>query len=281
MRIVVGHQRTLFVEQVNDVERRKLAHIIDITLVGDAQRQHPTAFHRAPGVVQCILHLLHPIARHLGIDLACQIDKPRSVVQHFQFPRQVERIDRDTMPAQTRSRRKFHKPERLGRCGIDYLPHIQPEFVAHEQHFIHQPDVDGTEGVFEQLDHLRYFRAAHRHHAFNRRFVQRARRFQAGRGYSAHDLRRIPRCPVDTTRIDPFGRKCQEIIHSDRQAAGFEAWQDNLAGGAGVGGAFQDDQLTGAQPVRNLLGDRHDRRDVGIACFAQRSRHADADRIQV
>jgi hypothetical protein len=43
-----------------------------------------------------------------------------------------------------------------------------------------------------------------------------------------------------------FRRKSQEIIHSDRQAAGFEAWQDNLTGGAGVGGAFQDDQLTGA-----------------------------------
>jgi hypothetical protein len=50
--------------------------------------------------VQGVLNLADRVARHGGVDLGRQLDEAGRVINGFQLPRKVERVDRDAVPAQ-------------------------------------------------------------------------------------------------------------------------------------------------------------------------------------
>jgi len=43
--IVLAHFGALLLEEADDIERRTLAHVVYVALVGDAEHQHPAALH--------------------------------------------------------------------------------------------------------------------------------------------------------------------------------------------------------------------------------------------
>ena len=57
--------------------------------------------------------------------------------------------------------------------------------------------------------------------------------------------------------------------------------QHDVAGGAGVGRALQDDELPGAQRGGDLLGGLLDIRQVGVAAVVQRRGHADQQGVRL
>ena len=70
------------------------------------------------------------------------------------LPGQVERVDWDTVPAQTWPRIVRGKSKGFGRSGIDHLEDIDTHTVRDHFHFIDQADIHGTMNVFQQLGHF-------------------------------------------------------------------------------------------------------------------------------
>ena len=63
--------------------------------------------------------------------------------------------------------------------------------IAHHREFIDQPDVDHSERVFEQLDHLGDVRRADTHNCVERLRVEELARFRAGSSGAADNLRNV------------------------------------------------------------------------------------------
>ena len=157
MGVVIGHLRAALMEQADDVERRTLADVVDVLLVGHAQQQHPAAARGFALLVECVDHLSHPELRHLGVQLAGELDEAGLVIQGPHLPREIVGIERDAVPAHARSRGELHEPERLRRRRLDHFPHVDTELVAHDRHFIGESDVHAAERVLENLHELGRF----------------------------------------------------------------------------------------------------------------------------
>src|SRR5262252_9001005 len=100
------------------------------------------AFQRLVASVEGILDLFYDKARHLAVDVASQFDETGFNTSLSCFPRQIERVYRNAMPAQPGSWIEGHKAERLAGSGLDDFPDIDAHAIAHHGHFIHQPDVN-------------------------------------------------------------------------------------------------------------------------------------------
>ena len=70
------------------------------------------------------------------------------------LPREVERIDGDTVPPQPRTRIEGHESKRLGLRSLDHLPDIDPHGFVDQLQFVHQRDVDGTKDVLQEFRRL-------------------------------------------------------------------------------------------------------------------------------
>src|SRR6185436_491627 len=96
------------------------------------------------------------------------------------FPGEIKRVDRDTMPAQSRSGIKWHEPERLGSGGSDHLPHIYPHGSENHLELIDESDVNAPKDVLHELRGLGHSAGSHWHNRFNGRGVKRHGLLQAG-----------------------------------------------------------------------------------------------------
>ena len=280
-RIVVLHVRALRVEQADDVERRALAQVVDVGLVRDADHQHPGALHRAARVVQHLADLADPEERHLGVELAGQVDEPRLVVEAPHLPREVVRIDRDAVAADARAGSEFHEAERLGGRGVDHFPHVHAQLVADDGHFVDQADVHAAEGVLQQLHQLGGLDRRHLHDLLDRRLVERGHDAGAVGGDAAHDLRRVAGVPGRVARIDALGAEGEEEILAHLEPGLLERRLHHFARGPRIRGALEHDRLPGPERGLDRLGGGHDEAHVRILELGERRRHADRDRVRL
>ncbi len=281
MGIVVGDIRPLLLQQVDDVQGRRFADVAHVPFVGHAQHQHLAALNRLGGLVEFILHPLHPVMGHVGVDLAGQLDEAGLVGQRAQLPGEIVGVHRDAVAAQPRAGRELHEAEGLGGRGVDDLPSVQPQFVAHEQQLVSQADVHRTEGVLEKLDHLGRVGRGDGDQGLDGCAVAGHGHLQAGGGHAADDLGRVVGGPVRAPRVHPLRREGQEELFAHFQLLTISAQpgQQHLGGGARIGGRFQHHQHARVQMASNLLGGGHDVGDVRLACFVQGRGHADGDRV--
>src|SRR5918994_7231380 len=154
VRVEVGDLGALSFEQPDDVERGAFTYVFDVTLVGDTQHQDGSALNGLTLAIECFGKLPHPEERHLGVELAREIDEPRLVIEAAHLPREIMRIDRDTVATQPWSRQKLHEAERLGGGGLDDFPDVHSQLVADDRHLVYQADIHAAEGVLQQLDQL-------------------------------------------------------------------------------------------------------------------------------
>ena len=77
VRIGVADDRAALRQQLEDVERRRLAQVVDVALVGDADHVHARAVDRLLLRVQRIDDPLHHELRHRAVDDAGQLDEAR------------------------------------------------------------------------------------------------------------------------------------------------------------------------------------------------------------
>ena len=78
---------------------RRLPFVIHVGFVGKAKDKNPAALDRFAPVIERIRNTVNDIIRHGGVDLAGQFDEARVVLELSRLPRQVERIDRNAVPA--------------------------------------------------------------------------------------------------------------------------------------------------------------------------------------
>src|SRR5262249_25700981 len=73
----------------------------------------------------------------------------------------------------------------------------------------------------------------------------------------------------------------EEEVAAGDQASTFKLGAEDVAGRARVSRALEDDELPGLQIAADRLAGGRDGKEVGLAGLAQRSRHADQDRVEL
>ena len=194
-------------------------------------------------IVERVLNLVHDEVRHLAVDVARQLDEARFDAGLLGLPGQIERIDRDAVPAQAGAGIERHEPERLGGGGINHFPDVDAHAVAHQRHFVHQADVDHAERVFEQLHHFGHAGGTDRNHVFERLRIEQRAQPRAGGRDSADHLGDVDGLKFRIAGVDALGRKTQEELLAGFEAGPLEHGQHQFIGGSGISGGFQDHEL--------------------------------------
>ena len=119
--------------------------------------------------------------------------------------------------------------------------------------------------------------------------VHRGRHFSGLGIETANYFRNVATSHRGVAWVLAFGREGDEELLSIRRAfAGsfqpvlvtlFQNWNHDFFRGSGIGRAFEDDQLAGAQVGRDGLGGVGNVAEVGFVVFVQRRRDADNDGI--
>ena len=78
--------RAVFLQKFNDGERRRLAQIIDVPLIGHTQHKHFCPIHGFLASVQCTAHGGQHVIRHIGVDFTGEFDKTRAEVPLLRLP---------------------------------------------------------------------------------------------------------------------------------------------------------------------------------------------------
>ena len=280
IRVVIGRVGALLDEQVDHVQRRAFAVIVDIGLVGRAEHQHLRAVQGFLVAVQNRHGALNDILRHAGVDFAGSFNQAGVVIKLTRLPREVERVERDAVAAEARARIKRLETVRLRLGGLDDLPDVDAHAVADDGHFVCKADVDVAVGVFEQLLHFRhgggrnFINAAGQNAA-----VKRRRDFRRVFADAADDLRRVLRLVLLVARIDALRREPEVEILAALQAARFEDRLEQFFRRARVSRGFQNDDHAGVDIFCNGLGGALHIADIRLLVFVERSRHADGDGV--
>ena len=178
-------------------------------------------------------------------------------------------------PPRPGARVEGHEAERLGGRGLDHLPDVHVQAVAHERDLVDEADVHAAEGVLEQLHHLRGLGGGDGDDVVDGACVEGARHPGAGRGHAADDLGGVARVVLRVAGIDALGREGEEERLPHRHALPAQDGEDELFRRAGIGGALEDDELARAEAVADGLGRVHHHREVGVLGLAERRGHAD------
>src|SRR5262245_6410232 len=95
--VMVADVRPLFDQEVHEFEARRFPGIVNIFLVRHSKDDDLTAVNRLSALIEGIGEFSDDIARHAGVDLACQFDELRGEAILPCYPSQIERIDRNTV----------------------------------------------------------------------------------------------------------------------------------------------------------------------------------------
>src|SRR5271165_2974717 len=153
--IVIADLGSVFLQQFDNGERRRLAQIVDIFFVRHTQHQHAGAIHRLLVAVQRAGHGRQNVVGHVVVNLSGQLDEAGLEIKLFRFPREIERVDGNAVPAQARAGIKGMEAERLGGGGFNDLPDIDAHAQTQQLEFVDQRDVDAAVNVLQQFGHFR------------------------------------------------------------------------------------------------------------------------------
>src|SRR6185503_2443864 len=129
------------------------------------------------------------------------------------------------------------------------------------------------------LGHLGGLRRAHRHDLVDRLAVERDADREAGGRGAAADFGDGARGEVRVARVLALGRETEKDVLAHREAAALDARLHFFFRGAGIGGALERDQLSGAQVRHDRFDRADDEAEIGLARRAERRRHADDERV--
>ena len=104
-----------------------------------------------PLVVQRVGDPADDVGGHRRVDLAGQLDEPGVQAVLPGHPGQVERVDRDAVPAQPGPGIERLEAERLGLGRVDHFPDVDAHAVVEHLQLVDQGDVDGAVGVLQDL----------------------------------------------------------------------------------------------------------------------------------
>ena len=278
--VVVFDERSPGLEQTDDIQGGGFAQIIDIGLVGSTQDEAAGAIEQLPAGIERLENAGDDIAGHVGVDVGGELDEMGGVLVGFHLPGKVERVDGDAVPAQAGTGGELHEAEGLAGGGIDHLPDIHAHAVAHNGKLVDHGDVDHAEGVLKQLGHLGCLGGGDGVDVLKGSAVPGGGDLGAGGGDASHDLGGVAGGVIGATGVDALGGEGEEPILADLETVGFaQPGKEDLAGGAGVGGGFEDDDHAGMHILCQFIGGGENEGHVRVAGLAERGGDADGDGI--
>ena len=281
MRIVVGDLRAALLEEVEQHVAGRLAVVVYVRLVGQANDENLAAVEGFFLRVERLLQTMHHIHRHGGVHLAGQLDELGVLPILACLPREVEWINRDAMPAKTGAGIESHVAERFGLRGVDDFPHVNAHRGIDLLEFVHQRDVHAAEDVLEQLGRLGGTAGRDRHDGLDGLAVKLDRALQAGRRKAADDFGDLRNDAVGVTGIFALGGKGEVEVHARLHAVALEHGAQVLIRSAGISRGFEHHKQALVDVRQDGLAGLDDVADVGFAVFVERSRDADDDGVEL
>ena len=165
------------------------------------------------------------------------------------FPRQVERVERDAVPAPARPGVEAHEAERLGRGRVEHLPDVDAHALVDHLELVHERDVHRAEHVLGDLGRFGR-RGARDPHDLARSLARRAPRpaSPASGSQPPTTFGIVVVVKLEVARIFALGGEREEEVAARDEPGLLEGCLHQLVGRARVGRRFQHDQL--ARPQR-------------------------------
>ncbi len=186
-----------------------------------------------------------------SVDLAGEFDEARVEIELLRFPGEVERVDGDAVAAEAGAGIEGLEAEGLGFGGVDDFKQVDAHAHAKLLQFVDQGDVDAAVDVFKQLGHLRRGRRRDRNGAVEDGRVDGGGQFESYWSATAHDFWNVAAGDRIVAGIFALGRESDVEsgafgVSRHAKAGGISLLQqrnNNFLGGAGIGGALQDNEL--------------------------------------
>jgi len=122
--VVVRNLGTVFSQQVHQVVGGRLALVIHVGFVSQADDQDFAAFERLAVVVEGFYGAGDNVFGHAGIDFAGQLNEAGCMSVLAGFPGEVERVNGDAVAAEPGTRVERHKAKGLGFGRLNDFPDI-------------------------------------------------------------------------------------------------------------------------------------------------------------
>lgn len=279
--IIVKDLGPLFAEVLYDFKGGGFPHVVDILLVGNAQDKNLGALEAFPAGIQGIVEAADHVGRHVGVDLAGELDEVGAEIHLLGLPGKVEGVDGDAMTAQPRAGVEGHEAEGFGGGAVDRFPDIDVHLVGQHLQLVDQGDVDAPERVLEDLGEFGGLGRAHDYDPVHDLPIEGGAQDPAAGREAAYDFRDVLGVVNRIAGVFALGGEDQEVIAPGFQAALLELGQQDFARGPGVGRALERDELALAERLGDLVRCGLDVAHVGAVVLVEGRGDADDDRVDV
>src|SRR5262249_47406505 len=279
-RIVVVHARSASFDEFDELERGTLSHILNILLISKAENENTRA---SESFAQATIDRLRQFGNnqigHSRIDFTSEFDKASRDVIFARSPGKIEGVNWNAVAPETWSGIERHEAERFGFCRFDHFPDVDAHGGENSLELVYQGDVDGSKDIFGELNGFSGFQRGDRNCPLHDTGVESIGQRQCHLVIPADNLRNVFRAKFLIAWILAFGRKYQIKILSTLPSRLLELWLHHVPRGARIGGRFENNQLTLAQPLGNLSCRVDHEGQVWLTMLGERGRHCDEDGV--
>ncbi len=157
------------------------------------------------------------------------------------LPREVVGVDGDAVPAHAGAGIEGDETEGLGGRGGDDFPDVDTHLVADDGHFVGEGAVDDSEGVLQDLGHLRFLGCGDGEYGcLENCLIKCLGVFRTGGGAASHHLGGVLGLVEEVAGVDPLGGEGEVEVLPHGESLHLEDGLEDLLGGAGPGGGFED-----------------------------------------
>ena len=171
--------------------------------------------------------------------------------------------------------------EGFGFGGVDNFPDIDAHAIEEHFEFVDECDIDGTVGVFEDFAGFGDFGIVDADHFDDGVAVEIGGEISGVLIGSADDFGDTCCGVVGIPWVLTFGAEGSEVIVTAAESGGIivEDGDEHIASGGGVGGAFEDHELSGAEDAGDGEPSGFDKLEVRVAGFVEWCGNADEECI--
>lgn len=280
--VVVGDLGAALVEEADDLGGGGFADVVDVGLIGDAEDEDAGVFEGLGVEVEGVGDLIDDVAGHGAVDFAGEFDEAGGEAELFGFEGEVEGVDGDAVPAEAWAWEEGVEAEGLGGGGADDAPDVDVHGGEEGLEFVDEGDVDGAVDVFEEFGGLGDLGGVDGDDVVDGGGVEGVGGAGAGIVEAADEARDGLGVEALSTGVFAFGGEGEEEIGGEgswARALGKEDGEADFAGGAGVGGGFEDDEGAGLEDAGDHAGGVLDEGEVGLLVLAEGGGDADADGV--